>query len=76
MSERKAGTSQQPSAAKAGISERSARRIDKGEHTEEPKARRHWRTRPDPLDVVWEEAVVPLLESNPALLPITLFDYL
>ena len=76
MTARKQGDSQPIASAKAGISERSGRRIDRGELTLGAKPRRHWRTREDPLAEVWETELVPLLEANPALLPITLLDYL
>lgn len=50
-------------AAKAGISERSARRIDK--HELQPKTEeRAWRTRSDPLIQVWESIVVPILHKD------------
>lgn len=75
MSERNTGHCQNSAAAKAGISERSGRRIDHGERTIQAKERRRWRTRKDPLAAVWEQ-VVRLLEDNPALLPITIYDYL
>lgn len=75
MSERNTGHCQNGAAAKAGISERSGRRIDHGERTIQAKERRCWRTREDPLLAVWEQ-VVRLLEDNPALLPITIYDYL
>ena len=52
---------QQVAAAKAGISPRSARRIDRrGGRLVEPQART-WRTRSDPLDGVWDGVVEPLL---------------
>jgi len=76
MNERKQGRTQASAAAKAGLSERSARRIDKGELTTEPKPARHWRTRKDPLEPVWDSVLVPLLEADPQLLPMTLFEYL
>lgn len=66
---------QASAAAKAGFSERTARRIDKGKHSVKHKARTY-RTRKDPFDGLFEKIVVPLLEENPALLPITLFDVL
>ena len=67
--------SQASAAAKAGLSERSARRIDSGEHkTHKPP--RKYRTRKDPLDGLFAEHVVPLLEQNPGLQPITLLDAL
>jgi len=67
--------SQVKSAAKAGISERSARRIEKGEHQSQQQPRQY-RTRKDPFDGLFEQHLVPLLEENPALQPITLFDVL
>jgi hypothetical protein len=62
-------------AAKAGFSERTARRIDKGEHNITHSVRQY-RTRTDPFNGLFEQYIVPLLEDNPALLPITLFDVL
>ena len=76
MKQRKGGSSQLVAAAKAGLSERSARRIDQGDLTASPPARRHWRTRKDPLEPVWASELVPLLEKNPGLLPMTLLEYL
>jgi hypothetical protein len=55
------GLGQAGAAAKAGISERSARRLDRrGGQVAGPVAR-HWRTREDPLSAVWEAEVEPLL---------------
>jgi len=49
-------------AAKSDISERTARKIDHNEHIlQKPKKERKWRTRRDPFDGVWKEAVEPLL---------------
>ncbi len=62
-------------AAKAGICERSARRIDKGEHKVQHLPRQY-RTRNDPFNGLFEEHLVPLLIKNPALQPITLLDVL
>ncbi len=76
MSERKQGRIQASAAAKAGVSERSARRIDSGDLTTEPTPKRHWRTRKDPLADVWDSVLVPMLEKNPGLLPSTLFEHL
>jgi len=74
MSYQKSTThSQARSAAKAGFSQRTARRIDNGKHSVKHKARTY-RTRKDPFDGLFEKIVVPLLEENPALLPITLFE--
>jgi len=63
------------SAAKAGISERSARRIEKGEHQTQHQPRQY-RTRKDPFNGLFEQHLVPLLKENPALQPITLLDVL
>lgn len=67
--------SQASSAAKAGFSERTARRIDKGEH-ESNRYVRKYRTRKDPFNGLFEQYIVPLLEGNPALQPITLLEVL
>ena len=74
MKNRQTGCNQETSAAKAGISVRSGRRIEKGEKSA-PKART-WRTREDPLAAVWESELVPLLEKEPSLTGVTLWDYL
>ena len=76
MNERKQGRSQKAAAAKASLSERSARRIDKGELTPTPKPKRTHRPRKDPLADVWEDELVPLLEKDSELLPAKLLDYL
>jgi transposase InsO family protein len=76
MSERKEGRTQAVAAAKAGVSVRSARRIDTGEIATGPAPQRHWRTRQDPLAGVWDTELVPLLKANPELLPTTLLEFL
>ena len=74
MSSRKQGHTQAQASAKAGISERSARRIDRGRiDVLEPKER-HWRTRKDPFEAVWDREIVPLLSKQPALDATTLFE--
>jgi transposase InsO family protein len=75
MSTRKSGKSQETAAAKAAISERSGRRIEKGERPSIP-GERHWRTREDPLDTIWEKELVPLLEQEAQLTGLTLWEYL
>jgi hypothetical protein len=75
MSKRKQGQSQETSAAKAAISERSGRRIEKGERQSIPGSR-HWRTREDPLESIWEKELVPLLEKESQLTGLTLWEYL
>lgn len=75
MSERKK-TTQRIAAAKAGISERSARRIDNNQLQPNSSKVRTWRTREDPLASVWDSVVVPMLESGEGLTPVGIFDYL
>lgn len=66
---------QNVAAAKAGISERSARRIDKGEFSLS-KTKRNYRTRVDPFGGDFEKYLIPLLSEDPLLQPITLLDKL
>ena len=73
--ERKRAT-QEIAAAKTGISVRSARRIEQATGLPSQRGERGWRTRSDPLAGVWDEEVVPLLESEPGLLGTTLFEEL
>jgi len=75
MSKRQRGQSQETAAACAAISERSGRRIEKGERPSIP-GERHWRTRKDPLEAIWETELVPLLEREPQLTGLTLWEYL
>ena len=65
-------------AAKAGFSERTARRLEA-----DPEARsrrkaepRTWRTRPDPLADVWVSDIVPMLAAAPSLRPVTILNEL
>lgn len=76
MKSRKNGYSQIASASRAGISERSGREIESGRRKDPKRKDRNWRTRPDPLSGVWENTLVPLLENNPMLQPITLLEHL
>ena len=64
--------SQALSAAKAGISERSARRIDGAASLPSQNPRRYWRSCPDPFADVFDTEVVPLLRSAPKLMAVTL----
>jgi hypothetical protein len=75
MSKRQQGKSQETASAKAAISERSGRRIEKGERHSIP-GERHWRTREDPLAAIWETELLPLLEKEPQLTGLTLWEYL
>jgi hypothetical protein len=73
MKLRTEGTPQKQASAKAGLSESSGRRIDKG-NLPKKKAPRHWRTRKDPFADVWKSEILPLLEKAPNLTPTTLFE--
>ncbi len=74
MKNRQSGCSQQQAADKAGISVRSGRRIEKGEKSEQKQ--RHWKTRKDPLETVWSSELEPLLEKEPSLTGMTLWENL
>lgn len=63
-------------AAKAGISERSARRIERSDALPSQRPSRSWRTRGDPLAAVWDAEVVPLLQADPQLNAVTLLEEL
>nr|VFK78260.1 MAG: Integrase core domain-containing protein [Candidatus Kentron sp. SD] len=62
LSTRRLGSTQARAAARAGFSERTARRIERGDYREGEKAR-HWRTREDPFAHVWEQELEPLLRD-------------
>ena len=64
------------SAAKAGISERSARRVEQADQLPSQHPARTWRTRSDPLGEVWQAEVVPLLQADAALNGMTLLEEL
>jgi hypothetical protein len=63
-------------AAKTGISERSARRIETLESLPSQRPPRGWRTRPDALASVWEQEILPLLRTSPHLNAVTLLEEL
>ena len=71
MSYRKHYT-QELAAAKAGMSPRSARRVEEDVTLPSQHPRHYWRSRPDPFAGVWDTEVVPLLKSAPKLMAITL----
>ena len=66
--------SQVASAAKAGISERSARRIEQAPSLPSQRPKRNWRTRQDPLNAVWDSEIVPLLQTDVHLNAVTLLE--
>lgn len=67
---------QASAAAKAGMSERSARRIDKQKLQPQQSNPRLWRTRQDPLAAVWESLVLPWICQNDDITPVGIYDYL
>jgi hypothetical protein len=71
MSKRK-HHSQEIAAAKAGISVRSARRIEREATLPSQKPRRYWRSRPDPFAEVWVTDIVPMLLNAPQLHAVTI----
>jgi hypothetical protein len=58
------GKTQEAAAAAAGMSVRTARQWERGLLPSASKPGRHWRTRPDPFEGVWEQELVPLLERD------------
>jgi hypothetical protein len=75
MGNRQSGNTQALSSAKAGLSTRTGRRIEKQPFTTQPK-QRNWRTREDPISVIWEKELLPLLHAEPSLSGLTLWEYL
>nr|WP_317106131.1 IS21 family transposase [Chroococcidiopsis sp. SAG 2025] len=76
MKARESGCTQETAAAKGGFSKRTGRRIDAGAHQPQRGRPHDWRTRKDPLAEVWDSELVPLLQKQPQLQAITLFEYL
>ena len=68
--------SQVASTAKTGISERSARRIEQAPSLPSQRPKRSWRTREDPLGLVWGSEVVLLLNTDVHLNAVTLLEEL
>lgn len=67
---------QEAAAAKVGISERTARRIERRQELPSQRGPRTWRTRPDPLAAVWETEVLPMLRAAPGLTAVTVLEEL
>ena len=76
MVARKKGLNQMTSAAKAGMSERSGREIEKGRRIDPWSKKRNWPTRKDPFADVWDKELVHLLEKKPKLTATTLLEFL
>ncbi len=70
------GKTQKTAAAMAGISERSGRRIEKGEFQDNHSQKRSWRTHPDAFAEVWSIEIVPILRKDPYISAGTLFKHL
>ena len=68
--------SQRLSAARAGFSERTARRFDADPTLPSNRKIVQGRTVADPLEGYWEDDLVPLLEKDSALQAITLLRHL
>ena len=65
---------QEVACSKANISVSTGRRIENGRH-QFKKDKRHWRTRPDPLEAIWDSVVVPLLKQDNQITPVGVFDH-
>ena len=64
---------QATAAAMTGISVATGRRIERDPRPPSScKTAREYRTRIDPLDGIWDDDVIPMLEAAPALRPITI----
>ena len=76
METKRQGQRQVSASAKAGISSRTAHRIDSGTHRPNRGRPRDWKTRQDPLNGLWESELKPLLEAEPRLEATTVFEIL
>ena len=68
--------SQRAAAARAGFSERTARRIDADPRLPSQRQPERGRTVPDPLEAVWELVLLPILERDAAVQAVTLLRHL
>ncbi len=76
MTSRFTGDSQERAASRSGFSERSGRRLEKGDGGPDHRNPRQHRTRKDPFAAVWVPELVPMLEAHPGLKAITLLEHL
>lgn len=67
---------QRTAAARAGFSERTARRVEANPVLPSQRKKRRGRTVPDPLETVWEPVLVPILQRDPSVQAVTLLRYL
>jgi hypothetical protein len=68
--------SHEAAAAKTEVSFVSARRLESSVVLPSQRESPHWQMRADPLSEVWLEEVVPMLESAPSLMAVTLLEEL
>ena len=68
--------SQRAAAARAGFSERTARRLEADPRLPSQRRTSRARTVPDPLAAVWEPVLLPILERDPSVQAITLLRHL
>ena len=76
MNARSSKKTQIVSAAKAGISERSGRDIEKGRRADPRTQSRQWRTRTDPFAAVWDIEILPMLEKASDIQAITVLEHI
>lgn len=77
MKNRKQGSTQSKSAMSANIGERTARKLDHGQHcSQQPAKPRDYKTRTTPFDEVWEKDLKPLLIRQPTLTAAGLYDHM
>ena len=76
MNAKNKGLSQQDAADVAEFSVRTAQRMDAGKWQPLRGERPRGRTRPDPLEEVWDKELEPMLRREPRLKPMTLFEHL
>ncbi len=67
---------QRLAAARAGFSERTARRLEGDPRLPSQRRAERGRTVPDPLAGVWEPVVLPILERDPSVQAVTLLRHL
>ena len=68
--------SQRIAAARAGFSERTARRIETDPRLPSQRQPERGRTVPDPLEAVWGTVLLPILERDPTVQAVTLLRHL
>lgn len=76
MTLRKTGLNQTVCAAKAGFSSRSGRNVERKSTLSSESRTKVATKRNDPLEKVWQEVLVPLLEQVPHLTSWTLLEHL